>query len=106
MRTHPRPAGGNGFSAAYVGGLALGPTVERVGERLIRMLPVARDEIELVLASMVLLGVLVHGVTASPLSAVYARRVRGIAAYAPEKRGTFESPTRGGCVPPSIRRGG
>src|SRR5918998_6334158 len=28
--------GGNGFIAAFVGGLAAGPTVERVGERLIR----------------------------------------------------------------------
>jgi len=28
--------GGNGFIAAFVGGLAIGPTVERVGERLIR----------------------------------------------------------------------
>src|SRR3712207_3561092 len=28
--------GGNGFIAAFVGGLAVGPTVERVGERLIR----------------------------------------------------------------------
>src|SRR5215204_1983752 len=28
--------GGNGFIAAFVGGLAVGPTVERVGEKLIR----------------------------------------------------------------------
>jgi sodium/hydrogen antiporter len=28
--------GGNGFIAAFVGGLAVGPTVERVGEQLIR----------------------------------------------------------------------
>src|SRR3712207_4007236 len=28
--------GGNGFIAAFVGGLAVGPTVERIGERLIR----------------------------------------------------------------------
>src|SRR5215211_5335317 len=29
-------AGGNGFIAAFVGGLVVGPTVERVGERLLR----------------------------------------------------------------------
>jgi sodium/hydrogen antiporter len=184
--------GGNGFIAAFVGGLAVGPTVERVGEQLIRfteaegqllnlsvffifgvlvlgaiqhlswevalyallsltvirMLPVAlslygthlrgtsvlfagwfgprglasivlglivveeapllagRDEIELVVALTVLLSVLLHGLTAAPLSAVYARRVDGMAADAPEKRATVESPTRGGSVPPSIRRGG
>src|SRR5215203_5985582 len=154
--------GGNGFIAAFVGGLAVGPTVEGIGERLIhfteaegqllnlsvffifgvlvigliqplsweaalfallsltviRMLPVAvslagthlrsvsvlfagwfgprglasivlglivveeapllagRDEIEAVVALTVLLSVLLHGITAAPLSAVYARRVR------------------------------
>jgi sodium/hydrogen antiporter len=184
--------GGNGFIAAFVGGLAIGPTVGRVGEQLIRfseaegqllnvsvffifgvlvlgaihslswevalyailsltlirMLPVAlcllrtrlrgisvlfagwfgprglasivlglivveeapllpgRDEIEMVVALTVLLSVLLHGVTAAPLSAVYARRVQGMAADAPEKQGTVESPTRGGSVPTSIRRGG
>ena len=36
MRTHPRSAGGEGFIAAFVGGLAVGPTVERVGKRLLR----------------------------------------------------------------------
>jgi sodium/hydrogen antiporter len=163
--------GGNGFIAAFVGGLAAGPTVERVGERLIRfteaegqllnlsvffifgvlvitviqpltwevilyvvlsltvirMLPVAlsligthlggvsvlfmgwfgprglasivlglivveeapllagRDEMVLVVALTVLLSVLLHGVTAAPLSAVYARSVEGMAAGAPEK---------------------
>src|SRR5215204_656064 len=166
--------GGNGFIAAFVGGLVVGPTVERVGEQvirftetegqllnlsvffifgvfvlgaiqplswevalyvllsltLIRMLPVAlslygtnlrsasvlfagwfgprglasivlglivveeapllpgRDEIELVVALTVLLSVLLHGVTAAPLSAVYARRVQGMAADTPEKQGT------------------
>src|SRR5215216_6769521 len=174
--------GGNGFIAAFVGGLAVGPTVERVGEQLIRfteaegqllnlsvffifgvlvigliqplswqvalyallsltlvrMLPVAlslygthlrgisvlfagwfgprglasivlglivvseapmlpgRDEIELVVASTVLLSVLLHGVTAAPLSAVYARWVEGMAADAPEKQGTVELTTRVG----------
>ena len=163
--------GGNGFIAAFVGGLAVGPTVERVGEHLIRfseaegqllnlsvffifgvlavgfmetltwqvalyavlsltvirMLPVAASllgthlrsvsvlfagwfgprglasivlgliviaeapqlagagEIELVVASTVLLSVLLHGVTAAPLSAAYARRVEGMPADAPEK---------------------
>ena len=184
--------GGNGFIAAFVGGLAVGPTVERVGEQLIRfteaegqllnlsvffvfgvlavgfmeiltwqvalyallsltvirMLPVAASllgthlrgisvlfagwfgprglasivlgliviaeapqlagagEIELVVALTVLLSVLLHGVTAAPLSALYARRVQAMAADAPEKQGTVESPTRGGPVPPSTRRGG
>jgi sodium/hydrogen antiporter len=164
--------GGNGFIAAFVGGLVIGPTVERVGERLIRfteaegqllnlsvffifgvlaaglirslswtivlyallsltvirMLPVAlsllgtrlrgvtvlfagwfgprglasvvlglvvieeapllagRDEVELAVTLTVLLSVLLHGVTAAPLSAAYARWVEGMAADAPEKR--------------------
>ena len=176
--------GGNGFIAAFVGGLAVGPTVERVGEKLIRsteaegqllnlsvffifgvlvvglleslswqvalyallsltvirMLPVAlslmgthlrgisvlfaswfgprglasivlglivveeapllpgRDEIKLVVASTVLLSVLLHGVTAAPFSAVYARRVEGMAADAPEKQGTVELTTRVGAA--------
>ena len=184
--------GGNGFIAAFVGGLVVGPTVERVGERviqftevegqllnlsvffmfgvvvlgaiqplsweivlyallsltLIRMLPVAlslygtnlrsvsvlfagwfgprglasivlglivveeapllpgRDEIEAVVALTVLLSVLLHGITAAPLSAVYARRVRGMAADAQEKQGTVEVPIHGGSVPPGIKRGG
>jgi NhaP-type Na+/H+ or K+/H+ antiporter len=184
--------GGNGFIAAFVGGLLVGPTVERLGERvmrfteaegqllnlsvffifgalvlgaiqplswevalyallsltLIRMLPVAlslygthlrgvsvlfagwfgprglasivlglivveeapllpgRGEIEAVVALTVLLSVLLHGVTAVPLSAVYARRVRGMAANAQEKQGTVEAPIHGGSVPPGIERGG
>jgi NhaP-type Na+/H+ or K+/H+ antiporter len=184
--------GGNGFIAAFVGGLAVGPTVERVGEQLIRfteaegqllnlsvffifgvlvlgtiqhlswevavyallsltlvrMLPVAlslygthlrgisvlfagwfgprglasivlglivveeapllagRDELEMVVALTVLLSVLLHGITAAPLSAVYARRVDGMAADTPEKQGTVELPTRVGSAPTSIQRGG
>ena len=184
--------GGNGFIAAFVGGLVIGPTVERLGERvirfteaegqllnltvffifgvlvlgaiqplswevalyallsltLIRMLPVAlslygthlrgvsvlfagwfgprglasivlglivveeapllpgRDEIEAVVALTVLLSVLLHGVTAAPLSAAYARRVQGMVAGAQEKQGTVEAPTHGGSVPPGIQRGG
>jgi NhaP-type Na+/H+ or K+/H+ antiporter len=184
--------GGNGFIAAFVGGLAAGPTVERVGERLInfteaegqllnlsvffifgvlvvgvlqplswevalyvmlsltviRMLPVAlsligthlggvsvlfmgwfgprglasivlglivveeapllagRDEMMLVVALTVLLSVLLHGVTAAPLSAVYARRVEGMAAGAPEKQEAVQLPTRMGSVPTSIQRDG
>jgi sodium/hydrogen antiporter len=183
--------GGNGFIAAFVGGLVVGPTVERVGERvirfteaegqllnlsvffifgvlvlgaiqhlswevalyallsltLIRMLPVAlslygthlrgvsvlfagwfgprglasivlglivveeapllagRDEIEAVVALTVLLSVLLHGLTAAPLSAVYARRVDGMAADTPEKQGTVQMATRVGSVPTSIQRG-
>jgi NhaP-type Na+/H+ or K+/H+ antiporter len=184
--------GGNGFIAAFVGGLLIGPTVERVGERvmrfteaegqllnlsvffifgvlvlgviqplswevalyallsltLIRMLPVAlslygthlrgvsilfagwfgprglasivlglivveeapllpgRGEIEAVVALAVLLSVLLHGITAAPLSAVYARRVRGMESNAQEKQGTVEAPIHGGSVPPGIQRGG
>jgi sodium/hydrogen antiporter len=176
--------GGNGFIAAFVGGLAVRPTVESVGEQLIRfteaegqllnlsvffifgvlvvgliqplswevavyallsltairMLPVAlslmgthlrgvsvlfmgwfgprglasivlglvvvteapllagRDEIGVVVALTVLLSVLLHGVTAAPLSAVYVRRVEGMAASAPEKREMGELPTRVGSV--------
>jgi sodium/hydrogen antiporter len=172
--------GGNGFIAAFVGGLVVGPTVERVGDRLIqfteaegqllnlsvflifgvlvaglvgslswqlvlyallsltviRMLPVSlsllrtrlrgvsvlfagwfgprglasivlglivveeapllagRDEIELVVALTVLLSVLLHGVTAAPLSTAYARRVEGMAVDVPEKRGDIEMPSR------------
>jgi sodium/hydrogen antiporter len=177
-------SGGNGFIAAYVGGLAVGPTVERLGEHLIRfteaegqllnfsvffifgvlvigligplswevalyallsltlirMLPVAlsligthlrsisvlfvgwfgprglasivlglivvaeapllagRHEIGQVVALTVLLSVLLHGVTAAPLSAVYARRVGEMSADAPEKQGAVEVPTRLGPV--------
>jgi sodium/hydrogen antiporter len=176
--------GGNGFIAAFVGGLAVGPTVESVGEQLIqfteaegqllnlsvffifgvlvigliqplswdlalyallsltviRMVPVAlallgthlsgvsvlfmgwfgprglasivlglvvvaeapllagRDEMGVVVALTVLLSVLLHGVSAAPLSAVYVRRVEGMAASAPEKRETVELPTRVGSV--------
>jgi sodium/hydrogen antiporter len=172
--------GGNGFIAAFVGGLAVGPTVERVGEQLIRftesegqllnlsvffifgvlavglmetltwqvalyaflsltvirMLPVwasllgthlrgvsvlfagwfgprglasivlgliviaeapqlaGAGEIELLVASTVLLSVLLHGVSAAPLSAAYARRVEGMAADAQKKRAAVEMPTR------------
>ena len=183
--------GGNGFIAAFVGGLAVGPTVERVGEQLIRfteaegqllnlsvffifgvlvigliqplswevalyalislsvirMLPVAvslagthlrsvsvlfmgwfgprglasivlglivvaeapllagRDQIELVVALTVLFSVLLHGVTAAPLSEAFAHRVDGMAVDAPEKGGTFEVPTRGDPVPSSGSQG-
>jgi sodium/hydrogen antiporter len=176
--------GGNGFIAAFVGGLAVGPTVERVGGylirfteaegqllnlsvffifgvlvigligplgwevalyallslTLIRMLPVAlsllrthlrgisvlfmgwfgprglasivlglivvaeaplltgREEIEQVVALTVLCSVLLHGVTAAPLSAAYARRVEVMAAGAPEKQAAAEVPTRTGPV--------
>ena len=180
--------GGNGFIAAFVGGLAVGPTVEHVGERLIqftetegqllnlsvffifgvlvigligplswevalyallsltliRMLPVAlslfgthlrsisvlfmgwfgprglasivlglivvaeaplltgREKIEQVVALTVLFSVLLHGLTAAPLSAAYARRVDGMSADVPEKRGTVDETTRMGPVKSSI----
>jgi sodium/hydrogen antiporter len=182
--------GGNGFIAAFVGGLAAGPSVERVGRRLmnfteaegqllnlsvffifgvlvvgviqplswevvlyvvlsltvVRMLPVAlslmgthlggvsvlfvgwfgprglasivlglivveeapllagRDEMVLVVALTVLLSVLLHGVTAAPLSAVYARRVERMAAGVPEKQEAVELPTRMGSASTSIQR--
>jgi NhaP-type Na+/H+ or K+/H+ antiporter len=180
--------GGNGFIAAFVGGLAVGPTVEHVGERLIqftetegqllnlsvffifgvlvigligplswevalyallsltliRMLPVAlslfgthlrsisvlfmgwfgprglativlglivvaeaplltgREKIEQVVALTVLFSVLLHGLTAAPLSAAYARRVDGMSSDAPEKRRTVDETTRMGPVKSSI----
>jgi NhaP-type Na+/H+ or K+/H+ antiporter len=183
--------GGNGFIAAFVGGLLIGPTVARLGERvirfteaegqllnlsvffifgclvlgavqplswevvlyallsltLIRVLPVAlslygthlrgvsvlfagwfgprglasivlglivveeapllpgRGEIEAVVALTVALSVLLHGVTAAPLSAVYARRVRGMEADAQEKQGPVEAPIHEGSAPPGIQRG-
>jgi NhaP-type Na+/H+ or K+/H+ antiporter len=183
--------GGNGFIAAFVGGLAVGPTVQGIGERLIRfteaegqllnlsvffifgvlvigliqplswevalyallsltvirMLPVAlsllrthlrgisvlfmgwfgprglasivlglivvaeapllagREQIELVVASTVLFSVLLHGLTAAPLSAVYARRIDELAADVAEKGGAVEVPTRVGSVPSSDSQG-
>jgi NhaP-type Na+/H+ or K+/H+ antiporter len=183
--------GGNGFIAAFVGGLAVGPTVKSAGEQLIRLtdaegqllslsvffvfgalaiglirplgwevalyallsltlirvLPVAisllrtrlarvsvlfagwfgprglasivlglivvaeaphlagRDEIEAVVASTVLLSVLLHGITAAPLSAAYARRMEGMAADAPEKQGAAQASTRP-CSASTLARGG
>jgi sodium/hydrogen antiporter len=174
--------GGNGFIAAFVGGLAVGPTAKSAGEQLIRftdaegqllsfsvffvfgalaigliqplswevalyallsltairVLPVAisllrtrlsgvsvlfvgwfgprglasivlglivvaeapripgRTEIEMVVALTVLLSVLLHGVTATPLSTAYARRVEGMAQDAPEKQEAVETSTRRG----------
>ena len=184
--------GGNGFIAAFVGGLAVAPTVERVGEQLIRfteaegqllnlsvffvfgvlavgfietltwqvalyallsltvirMLPVAASllgthlrgvsvlfagwfgprglasivlgliviaeapqlagagEIEAVVASTVFLSVLLHGVTAAPLSAAYARRVEGMAADAPERRNGRDADPRGTCAGQRARERG
>jgi sodium/hydrogen antiporter len=175
--------GGNGFIAAFVGGLVVGPTVKRVGERVIRfteaegqllnlsvffifgvlsigllrgvggevvlysilslsvirMLPVAvsllgtqlrgvsvlfagwfgprglasivlglivvaeaplldgRDQIEQTVALTVLLSVLLHGITAAPLTRAYARRVEKMPGDATEKRGAVEPRT--GPVP-------
>jgi NhaP-type Na+/H+ or K+/H+ antiporter len=176
--------GGNGFIAAFVGGLAVGPTVKSVGEQLIRfseaegqllslsvffvfgaltigliqplswevalyavlsltairVLPVALsllrtrlawvsvlfagwfgprglasivlglivvaeaprlaggNEIEMAVASTVLLSVLLHGITAAPLSDAYARRVEEMAVDAPEKQGAVEASTRPGSA--------
>jgi NhaP-type Na+/H+ or K+/H+ antiporter len=60
-----------------------------------------REEIELVVALTVLFSVLLHGLTAAPLSAAYARKVEGMAADAPEKGEAVELPTRVGSVPTS-----
>jgi sodium/hydrogen antiporter len=184
--------GGNGFIAAFVGGLAVAPTVEGFGERLIqltdaegqllnlsvffifgilvigvvqplsweialyallsltliRMLPVAislirthlrsvsvlfmgwfgprglasivlglivvaeapllagREQIEQVVALTVLLSVLLHGLTAAPLSATYARQSQKMGPDAPEKQRAVEVPTRMGSAPTSIQRDG
>jgi NhaP-type Na+/H+ or K+/H+ antiporter len=65
-----------------------------------------RDEVVLVVALTVLLSVLLHGVTAAPLSAVYGRRVEGMGADAPEKQEAVEAPTRKGSVPTSPQRDG
>ena len=53
-----------------------------------------RNEIETVVASTVLLSVLLHGITAAPLSAAYARRVGGMASDAPEKQGAAQASAR------------
>jgi sodium/hydrogen antiporter len=53
-----------------------------------------REQVELVVALTVLLSVLLHGVTAAPLSAAYARRVEGMAAGVTEKREAVEVSTR------------
>jgi sodium/hydrogen antiporter len=184
--------GGNGFIAAFVGGLTVAPTVEGFGERLIqltdaegqllnlsvffifgilvigvvqplnweialyallsltliRMLPVAvslirthlrsvsvlfmgwfgprglasivlglivvaeapllagREQIEQVVALTVLLSVLLHGLTAAPLSATYARQAQKMGPDAPEKQRAIEVPTRMGSAPTSIQRDG
>ena len=50
-----------------------------------------RGQIELVVALTVLLSVLLHGVTAAPLSAEYARKVEEMAADVPEKREAVEN---------------
>jgi sodium/hydrogen antiporter len=177
--------GGNGFIAAFIGGLVIGPTVERVGERLIRfteaeghllnlsvffifgavaigviqplsfrvvlyallsltlirMLPAAvsligtrlsglsmlfmgwfgprglaslvlglivvaeapllagRSLIEQVVALTVLLSVLLHGLSAAPLSTAYAHRVEKMAPDAPENKAAVVAPARRGSVP-------
>jgi NhaP-type Na+/H+ or K+/H+ antiporter len=64
-----------------------------------------RGGIEQVVALTVLLSVLLHGATAAPLSAVYARRVEEMAADVPEKGGAVEVPTRVGSVPSSDSQG-
>jgi sodium/hydrogen antiporter len=63
------------------------------------------NEIETVVASTVLLSVLLHGITAAPLSAAYARRVEGIAQDAPERQGAEEASTRPSSAS-TLARGG
>jgi NhaP-type Na+/H+ or K+/H+ antiporter len=60
-----------------------------------------RTEIEAVVTLTVLLSVLLHGLTAVPLSAAYARRIEGMAADVPEKREAVVMPTRPGPEPPT-----
>ena len=60
-----------------------------------------RPEIEAVVTLTVLLSVLLHGLTAAPLSAAYARRIEGMAADVPEKREAVVMPTRPGPEPPT-----
>jgi len=177
--------GGNGFIAAFGGGLVIGPTMERVGDdlirvteaegqllnlsvffifgvlafgviqplslrvvlyavlslTLIRMLPAAvsligtrlsglsmlfmgwfgprglaslvlglivvaeapvlagRGMMEQVVALTVLLSVLLHGVTAAPLSAAYAHRVEKMVPDASENKGAVVAPPRRGSTP-------
>jgi len=64
-----------------------------------------REEIEAVVALTVLLSVLLHGVTAAPLSGAFIRWADGMAVDVPEKGGTIEVPTRGGSVPSSDSQG-
>jgi sodium/hydrogen antiporter len=183
--------GGNGFIAAFVGGLTVAPTVKGFGEgliqltddegqvlnlsvffifgilvigvvqplsweialyallslTLIRMLPVAislitthlrsvsvlfmgwfgprglasivlglivvaeapllagRERIEQVVALTVLLSVLLHGLTAAPLSDTYARRAQKMGPDAPEKQRAVEVQTRTASIPTSIPHG-
>ena len=65
-----------------------------------------RGLIEQVVALTVLLSVLLHGITAAPLSAAYAHRVEGMPADAPEKREAVEMPTRMAQGPASEPRKG
>jgi sodium/hydrogen antiporter len=60
-----------------------------------------RGLIEQVVALTVLFSVLLHGITAAPLSAAYARRIEKMVPDAPEKRGPGATPgatTQGGEV--------
>lgn len=58
-----------------------------------------RDEIFLLVASTVFLSVLLHGVTAAPLSTVYVRRVEAMFPEAPEKKGAAEPLLPTGLTP-------
>jgi sodium/hydrogen antiporter len=58
-----------------------------------------RGLIEQVVALTVLLSVLLHGVSAAPLSTAYAYRVEKMTPDAPENKGAVIAPTRRGSMP-------
>jgi NhaP-type Na+/H+ or K+/H+ antiporter len=58
-----------------------------------------RGLIEQVVALTVLLSVLLHGLSAAPLSTAYAHRVETMAPDVPENRGAVAAPAQRGSVP-------
>jgi uncharacterized membrane protein len=81
------------FVGATILNLILNPTWTAVAMTAVAVAPLlaGREQTELVVALTVLLSVLLHGVTAAPLSAKYVRRVEEMAADVPEKREAVES---------------
>jgi sodium/hydrogen antiporter len=84
------------FGPRGLASIVLGPIVIEEALRL-----PGDDEIELVVASTVLLSVLLHGITATLFSAAYARRIEKIGATASKKKGAVKLPTRIGAAPTS-----